>query len=175
MIKSLKEVLSPNLTRNIYFTKFHSLLRFGILFGWGGGGAEGKLTIRILRIQKRVIRSMVGVSARTSCRQLLKESNIITLVSLYIMEVICNVRKHHQFVDLNSNIHAHNTRRKMDIHIKSYNTDLYKRSVINMGTKLYNKLPGYIKEIDSYKTFKKELKSLLLLHSFYSMEEFVAL
>ena len=63
----------------------------------------------------------------------------------------------------------------MDIHIKSYNTDLYKRSVINMGTKLYNKLPGYIKEIDSYKTFKKELKSLLLLHSFYSMEEFVAL
>jgi hypothetical protein len=38
----------------------------------------------------------------------------------------------------------------------------------------FNKLPGYIKEIDSYKTFKKELKSLLLLHSFYSVEEFVA-
>jgi hypothetical protein len=66
----------------------------------------------------------------------------------------------------------------MDIHIQSYNTDLYKRSVINMGTKLYNKLPGHIKETDSYKTFKKELKSLLLLlllHSFYSVEEFVAL
>ena len=63
----------------------------------------------------------------------------------------------------------------MDIHIHSYNTDLYKRSVIHMGTKLYNTLPGYIKEIDSYKTFKKELKSLLLLHSFYSLEEFVAL
>ena len=62
----------------------------------------------------------------------------------------------------------------MDIHIQSYNTDLYKRSVINMGTELYNKL-GYIKEIDRYKTFKKELKSLLLLHSFYSVEEFVAL
>jgi len=27
----------------------------------------------------------------------------------------------------------------------------------------------------SYKTFKKEMKSLLLLHSFYSVEEFVAL
>jgi len=46
----------------------------------------------------------------------------------------------------------------MDIHIQSYNTDLYKISVINMGTKLYNTLPGYIKGIDSYKTFKKELK-----------------
>ena len=120
---------------------------------------------------------MVGVSTRTPCRQLFKELNILTLVSLYVMDVICYIRKHHQFVDLNSNIHAYNTRRKMNIHIQSYNTDSYKRSVINMGTKLYNTLSGYIKEIDSYsyKIFKKELKSLLLLHSFYSVEEFVAL
>ena len=48
-------------------------------------------------------------------RQLFKEINIPTLVSLYIMEVTYYVRKHHQFVDLNSNIHAHNTQRKMDI------------------------------------------------------------
>jgi len=68
--------------------------------------------------------------------------NILTLVSLYIMEVICYIRKHHQFVELNPNIHAHNTHGKMDIHIQSHNTDLYKRSVINMDTKLYNKLAG---------------------------------
>ena len=63
----------------------------------------------------------------------------------------------------------------MDIHIQSYNTEIYKKSVINMGTKVYNKLPGYIKEIDRYKAFKKELKSFLLLHTFYSVEEFVSL
>ena len=80
MINSLKEVLSPNLIRNIYFTKFHSLLQFAILFC---GGAGGELTTRIFRIQKRVIRSMVGVSSRTSRRQLFKELNILTLVSLY--------------------------------------------------------------------------------------------
>jgi len=61
------------------------------------------------------------------------------------------------------------------ISTSSHTILIYKRSVINMGTKLYNKLPGYIKEIDSYKTFKKELKSLLLLHSFYSVEESVVL
>jgi hypothetical protein len=131
-----------------------------------GGGAGGELTTRIHRIQKGVLRSMVGVSSRTAYRQLFKELNILTLLSLYIMEVTCYIRKHHQFVDLNSNMHAHNTRRKTDIHTQSYNTDLCDRSAINMGTKLDNKLPGYIKEIDSYKTFKKELKSLLLLHSF---------
>jgi len=43
-----------------------------------------------------------------------------------------------------------------------------------MGSKLYNKLPDYTEEIESYKTFTKEVKSFLLWHVFYS-EQFVAL
>jgi len=43
-----------------------------------------------------------------------------------------------------------------------------------MGTKVYNNLPGFIKEIDNYKAFKKELKLFLLLQTFYSVEEFVS-
>jgi len=63
-----------------------------------------------------------------------------------------------------------------DVDQVSSHFHVYKRSVINMGSKLHNKLPGtYVKQTDSYKTFKKELKSLLLLHCFYSVEEFVAL
>jgi hypothetical protein len=95
--------------------------------------------------------------------------------SLYIVEVISYLRRHHQFVELNSNIHTYNTQRKMDIHIQSYKTDLYKRSAVNMGSKLYNKLADYIKKMKSYKQFRKELKYFLLLHTFYSVEEFVAL
>ena len=44
-----------------------------------------------------------------------------------------------------------------------------------METKVYNELPNYVKEMDSYKAFMKELKSFLLLHSFYSVEESVSL
>ena len=62
-----------------------------------------------------------------------------------------------------------------DVHQVSGHVHTYERRVIIMGAKLYNKLHGYIKEIDSYTTFKKELKAFLLLHSFYSVEEFVAL
>ena len=69
MIKSLKEVLSPNLIRNIYFTKFQSLLRFGVLF-WGAAG--GGLTARILRIDKQVIISMVAVSTEHPADSCLK-------------------------------------------------------------------------------------------------------
>jgi len=44
----------------------------------------------------------------------------------------------------------------MDIHIQSHGTELYKRNVINMGTKLYNKLPGYLKE----KVVKRPLRRI---------------
>ena len=52
--------------------------------------------------------------------------------------------------------------------------EIYKKSVINMGTKIYNNLPTYLKEIDDYKAFKKELELFLLLQMFYSVEEFVS-
>jgi hypothetical protein len=50
MIKFLKEILSPNMIQNIYFTKLQSHLQFGILF-WGELG--GELNMKILRIQKK--------------------------------------------------------------------------------------------------------------------------
>jgi hypothetical protein len=171
MIKSLTEILSSNFIQNTYFTKLHSLLRFAILC-WG---SRDVLTSKILGIQKRVMRLNAGVYPRTLCRQLFKELNILTIVSLYILEVISYMRRHHQFVELNSNVHTYNIRRKRDINIQSYKTELYKRSVVNMGSKLYNKIPDYIKETESYKTFRKKLKSFLLRHAFYSVEEFVAL
>jgi hypothetical protein len=77
-------------------------------------------------------------------------------------------------LELNSNVHKYNTQRKLDIHIKLQKTEIYKKSVINMGTTIYNNLPKYLKETDNYKAFKMELKLFLLLQKFYSVEEFVS-
>jgi hypothetical protein len=140
MVKSSKRTLSPCMNRKVYFTKFQALLRFGILF-WGR--IVGELSIRIFRIQKRVIRSMVGVSSRTSCRQLFKELNILTLASSYILEVTCFIRKCSQSLEQNSEVHQYNIQRKLDIHIKLQKTEIYKKSVINMCTKLCNNLPKF--------------------------------
>ena len=114
------------------------------------------------------------LSSRTSCRQLFKELNILTLASLYIFEVTCFIRKYRQSLEQNSQVHQYNTRRKLDIHVKLQKTEIYKKSVINMGTKIYNNLPKFLKEIDNYKACKKESKLFLLLQSFYSVEEFVS-
>ena len=62
----------------------------------------------------------------------------------------------------------------MDIHVKLQKTEIYKQSVVNMGTNVYNNLSKFLKEIDDYKAFKKELKLFLLLQTFYSVEEFAS-
>ena len=86
----------------------------------------------------------------------------------------CFIRKYCKSLEQNTQVHQHDTRRKLDIHVKMKNTETYKKSVINMGTKIYNKLPGFLKEIDDNRGFQKKLKTFLLLHSFYLVEEFFA-
>jgi hypothetical protein len=63
MIKSLRGVLSPNILRCIYFGKFQSLLRYGIIF-WGGVGDSTK----VFKIQKRALHIMSGLRKQESCR-----------------------------------------------------------------------------------------------------------
>ena len=59
----------------------------------------------------------------------------------------CFMRKYCQSLEQTFKAHKYNTQRKMDIHVKLHNTEVYKKSVINMSTKVYNNLPGCIKEI----------------------------
>jgi hypothetical protein len=58
MIKSLKEILSPNMIRNILQNFNH----FSGLVYYSRGGLGDELNTRILRIQERVIRSIKGWS-----------------------------------------------------------------------------------------------------------------
>jgi len=50
----------------------------------------------------------------------------------------------------------------------------YTKSVINMGTRVNNNMPGFIKEVDDYKAFEKELKIFFFCCSFNLVEEFVS-
>jgi len=51
---------------------------------------------------------------------------------------------------------------------------IFKKSVINLGTKLYNKIPNYIKNFKNLKPFKKQLKAFLLQQTFYSVDEYLS-
>jgi hypothetical protein len=73
----------------------------------------------------------------------------------------------------NLDIQNYNTQRKLNFHVQHCNTVHFKRSVINMGISLYNKVPNQIKLREIFNSFKKELKSFLLKYS-YSVDEFMS-
>jgi len=155
---------------NTYFAYVESRLRYEIMF-WGGDGKS----IRIFRLQKKVIKLITGTHKRKLCRPIFRKFKILTLVSMYIFEILCFLKKYKWNLKHNSEIHGHNTRRKQDLHTQQCNTVMYQKRVINMGIKLFNKLPMQIKQLDKYKNFKKEVKTFLVHNAFYTIEEFFAL
>jgi hypothetical protein len=50
----------------------------------------------------------------------------------------------------------------------------FKKSVVNMGIELYSKVPNEIKNTVDFTVFEKDLKFVLLKHSFYIINEFVS-
>jgi hypothetical protein len=76
---------------------------------------------------------MTGVNSRMFCQQLFEEIKILSLASLYILEVTCFIKNYGQCLEINSKVCKYNTRRKMDIHIQSYKTDIYKKECNKYG------------------------------------------
>ena len=132
-----------------------------------------KESIKALRVQKKVIRLITGINKYESCRQKFKENRILTVTSIYVLEVLCYIIKYKGDLKHNCEIHEYNTRSKYDLHTQFRNTSLLQNSVLHMGVRLYKRLPLKIKKLDNFNQFKKEVKSMLLNNSFYTLEEFL--
>ena len=115
---------------------------------------------------------MSGLKIGESCKQKFKELGILTVTSLYVLEVLCYMRKYCRSISENSTIHNHNTRRKTDLHIQSCRTASFQKSVANTGIKLFNHLPSELKQLHDFKQFRKKLKLLLLNKPLYTLNEY---
>jgi hypothetical protein len=168
MIKSLKDVTSPHVKRSIYFAYIHAYLRYGLVF-WGG---DSKSKI-VFKLQKWVIRIISGMSRYTSCRQLFKGPNILPVPCMYISEAVCHIKLHIEKLEQNTAIYNHNTRQKLNFHVQFCRKNALKKGVMNMGIKLYNNLPNKFKEVEKIRQYKRDLRSSLLRHTFYSVDEYI--
>jgi hypothetical protein len=93
MVKILKEKIGPYMIRIIYFSLFELCLRNGIIL-WGGD----RVSNSIFQLKNLVLRVISGVGSRISYRQIFKDYNVLTLPSLYILEVICFIKKQKVFM-----------------------------------------------------------------------------
>ena len=147
---------------SINFANFHSRLKYGTVL-WGRDGE----IVEVFQLEEKVIWWITGVHKRESCWHIFRKFRILTLTSLYILEMLCFMKEYEGNQKHGFGIHGHNTRNKFGLCTQYSSTVLYQRSATNMGIQLFNKLPVQIKQVDSYKGFKREGKTFLLNNSFY--------
>jgi hypothetical protein len=168
MIRTLVQILDQQIIISLYYSTFNSYLRSGIAF-WGSSTAIRNVFVQ----QKRVIRIITNKPKRFSCRNLFIDLKIMTVPCLYIYETLKGTWDHLNEFNRNLNIHRYDTRLKEDLHIVQHRTSAFGKAHINMGTKLYNKLPTHIKLCSSKKLFLKKARDILLNWAFYSVEEYL--
>jgi len=83
VIRSVKPYVNTNAIIMIYHSLFHSVTSYGIIF-WGNSSHS----IQVFRTQKKVIRIIMGLGNRETCRNLFKELNILPLMSQYILSLL---------------------------------------------------------------------------------------
>jgi hypothetical protein len=82
-IRIMKPYMSQNNLMMIYFSYFHSVTNYGLLF-WDNSSHSTK----IFRLQKCIIRIIFGCKSRDSCRQPFKKIQILPLPSQYILTLL---------------------------------------------------------------------------------------
>jgi hypothetical protein len=164
----LKQTLSQDILLVTYFAYFRSIMSYGIIF-WG----NSSYSIKIFKLQKRVIRIITDAKNRDSCRELFKNLKILTLISQYIFSVVSFIVDNPEDYIYNYCIHKINTRQGNNLHKSTVSLSLHQKCVINMGIQIYNNLPSFIKESKTTpQKFKSLLKIFLYANKFYTLNEY---
>jgi hypothetical protein len=167
-MRSVKPFVSQQTLKVIYYSHFHSIISYGIIFL--GHSAH---SARVFRLQKRILRIMMGSRNRYSCRNLFTSLKILPFPSLYIFFLPRFVTKIRELFTTNNERHKFGKSQHHNFHHPSANLKKYQTGVFYMGIKIYNNLPTYINnEFNNIKKFESLLKKFLLEKSFYSLEEF---
>jgi len=140
------------------------IMSVGIMF-WGN---SSHISV-IFKMQKRVVRIIMGYGFREPCRELFKE--LLTLSSQYILYLLLFVVNNKDYFVSSGVFHNINTERKNDLHLP-LSLAMYQKEVYYSGINIFDSLPKGIKDISSKpKKFKIALKHYLVMHSFYNLDE----
>ena len=131
-------------------------MTYGLLF-WGNSPES----IKIFRLQKKIIRIMIGCRSRDSCKKLIFNLKILPLPCQYILSLLLfMIRNKNQFL-VNSGIYDTDTRQHANFHHPSENMTKHQKGVYCLGVKAFNMLPSYTKtEFHNPKKCKVVLQKL---------------
>jgi hypothetical protein len=121
-------------------------------------GAIPTTAMQFSKCKKRIIRIMVGIRNRDSCREHFKRWKILPIQSQYL-SLLLFVADNGDYFRLNSETHSINTKNKLNLHPPLSELTVFQRGPHYSGTKAINNLPSYVKNLlQTKKQFKQALK-----------------
>jgi hypothetical protein len=167
-LRVVKPFLSLDSLKMVYYSYFHSVMTYGLIF-WGNSHHSNI----IFRLQKRIIRIIVGIRGRDSCREHFKKLKILTLQPQYVLSLLLFVINNGDYFKMNSEIHNISTRNKSNLHLPISNLSVYQKGTYYTGIRVFNSVLSQIKELfHNRNQFKRALKNFLYFHSFYNLDEY---
>lgn len=161
----LSKVVNQQALLTVYHAVVSSTLRYGLIF-WGNS------TWRecVFKAQKKCIRAIVNIPSYESCKPYFKQFKILTFPALYIYEIMIFIK---------TNPDMFNNYLKCNRHITKLSsitskTALLRKSVFSMASKIHNKIPSTIRNIQNMTEFKNELKNFLIDKCYYSVQDFLS-
>jgi hypothetical protein len=159
-IKTVNSLLSREALKIIYFAY--------VIF-WG----NSVHSIKIFRIQKKIIRIMGKLRSRDSCRNTFKTIKILPFYSQYIFSILIYIINNRHLFITNQEVRNVNTRSNLKFHVPGSNLAKFQKGLYYSGIKLFNHLPSSIRSLaNDTKLFRTTLKKKFYSNSFYTIEEY---
>jgi len=156
-------------SRKMVYFYFHSIMSHGIIF-WGNSSQNNS----IFKIQKRTIRIIVNSSSRTSCHELFKEVQTLTIYSQHIYSSLMFVIKIRYLLKSSVDVHNLSTRYNYDSHLPTANLTIFQKGAFYSELKCtiisHRLSESYHMVLDSWDWPWKEFSSKRL----YSLEEYLS-
>ena len=94
-LKRLSQIASKNVVKIFYYSHFESTIRYCVIF-WGNASTAN----RVFVLQKRALRSIYGLQFNESCKQTFITQKFLTLLCIYILEILTFVKKKFEHIPL---------------------------------------------------------------------------
>jgi hypothetical protein len=166
-LRRLRDFLPRGRLVEVYYALIQSHLSYAIL-AWGNTSVRN--VDRLLKLQKWAVRTIMFKSRNHSCRALFRELGIMTFPSLFILNACRYIRgKRDHFAQRPT--HQYELRPRSQLPVRQTNTEKAQKYIDNIGTRIYNKIPTKLKDLNDT-CFDRSLTSALRNSPFYSYNEF---
>ena len=165
-IRIINKYIDYSVTKILYYANFESRMRYGIIF-WG----INLNTNSVFKVQKRILRIMLKMQYRESCRGKFRQEGLLTVYGMYLHECLLYFFKNKEWFLQNNINHNYNTR-TLNINFPTHRLTMTERSPSYMCIKIYNHLKTEIKSIINLREFNKKTKKFLVDLEPYSLNEY---